>query len=182
MANLLSFVDALQKANSEAVAFYPKVALERGLETGLLSFVRENGDLAGYLYRSRPRIGADLRIWQAVVEYDVRRRHLGEALVSEYLDEARAAGAVSVTLRCRSSIDANLFWEEQGFSCVSVEPGGKKRAADINVWRIALGGDPPEAVEVSTKPNDQRAYRALRRAGFEFPSRFSREGRALAKF
>lgn len=177
MPNVLAFVDALQRANSETVAFYPKVALERGLESQLLSFAYENGDLAGYMYRSRPRPSADLKIWQAVIDYDVRRRHLGEAMVEDYLAEARLAGANSVTLRCRSSIEANDFWRALDFICVGVEPGGKRRGADINLWRYGLEDSlalvPPTGAP-SNKKNDRSEYLALRKSGFEFPSAFSR--------
>ena len=173
--NHLAYIDDLQRVNSEFVSFYPKIALERGIDQGLVDVGFENGDPCGYIYRTRPGIGKVLRIWQAVIDYDLRRQRVGTEMISRYIEQARASGAAAIELRCRSSIPANAFWQALGFTCVNVGQGGLKRAADINTWRLDLWPSLfSTSLEPSTKSDDQRAYRTLKQTGFVFPSRFSR--------
>lgn len=134
----VQFLDHLQKKNSEEVAFYPRVALERGVEGGLVTVAWERGQPAGYLYRSRPVPGGTVRIWQAVIEYDLRRNRFGTAMVQDLILNATTAGALAIQLRCRSSIEANVFWKTMGLYCIAVTPGGVRRDADINTWRMDL--------------------------------------------
>jgi hypothetical protein len=170
-----SFLDALQRQALDEVAFYPRSALERGLERGEIVTSFENGEPCGYLWHGPARGGRDLVIYQAVVHYDLRRRHHGLAMLARVAALALSAGSQGVRCRCRSSIPANDFWQAAGFRCIRTMPGGKRRGADINVWRLAIQ---PEAfalwVPASARP-ETRGYVA----GAHNGSRWNRRARAL---
>lgn len=72
------------------------------------------------------------------IEYDARRKLYGAALVVAMEDEARLASSRSLTLRCGFDLDANQFWKEMGYGCVSHKTGGVRRMRTINVWRKSL--------------------------------------------
>ena len=131
----LRYVMALQRANRESVGGLPEPALSERLGRGTLMLAELNGDPCGYLmYDVR---GGVLRLPQACIQYDARRRTYGEALwiavlkANPDITEAR--------LRCAADIDSNLFWQQMGFSCVGVVQGGARRGRLINCWQQWFG-------------------------------------------
>lgn len=130
----LAYVVALQKRNHEALGFIPRAALAEKIDLGRIWLATENGDPAGYLHHGSLAV-PEVRIFQAAVQYDARRRHLGLSLVADLVARARAAGARGVSLRCLDFLDANDFWTAAGFELIAREPGGR---GTLNVWGKAL--------------------------------------------
>ncbi len=131
----LSYLVALQKKFHYELGFLPREALASKIERGAVWLARENGEPAGYLCHgsfARPEI----RIFQAAIQYDARRRHLGLSLVADLVARARQAGAAGISLRCLNDLDANGFWRAAGFRHSATEPGAK---APLNVWTLRLG-------------------------------------------
>lgn len=172
----LTYLDHLQKANKEYLAFYPLDRLERELTAGHIITCQENGEPAGYLWHGSVQHGRDVTIHQACVDYGARRRHLGFGMVRDLITLARAGGGTGLRLRCRSSIEANEFWQAIGFYCVNVTAGGIRRGAMLNHYRMDLAAPlfVVETIAPSSQANDQREYRALRAAGVAMRSRFGR--------
>ena len=126
----LSYVVHLQKRHAGALGFIPRVALREKIDLGRVWLARENGQPAGFLHHgslARPEV----RIFQAAIQYDARRRHMGLALVNDLVRRAAGAGAAGVSLRCLSFLDANEFWRAAGFRLLATEPGAK---GTLNVW------------------------------------------------
>lgn len=133
----LAYVVALQKRNGEALGFIPRAALAEKIDLGRIWLARENGDPAGFLHHGSLAV-PEVRVFQAAVQYDARRRHLGLALVADLVARARAAGGRAVSLRCLDFLDANDFWTAAGFSLVAREPGAR---GTLNVWGRVLGDE-----------------------------------------
>lgn len=173
------YLDKLMRQNADDLAFYPLTTLAKALEDGHVIGCEENGEPAGYLWFGAVRSGYDTVIYQAAVDYDSRRRHLGFGMVEKLMTLCRSAGSTGIRLKCASSAESNEFWSAIGFVCSSVKPGGIKRGRDINVWRaeIIQGLWTPQtfAIEPSNKPIDLRAYQKQVAAGVKMPSRFSRK-------
>lgn len=171
----LVYVDHLQRQNAEDLAFYPLGTLERALEAGHVLSCSENDEPAGYLWFGALRAGRDVTIYQAAVDYDARRRHLGFGMVAELHALAVAAGSTGIRLKCASSADSNEFWIAAGFYCTAVQSGGRKRARDLNCYRTDIQpGFFQLSVTPSSKPSDLTTYNREKRAGVLMPSRFSR--------
>ncbi len=172
----LSYIDDLQRRNSSVLAFYPHAALERALAAGQILLAEENGEPAGYLWHGPARPGRDVVVYQACIDYELRRQHLGYSLVANLIALGQAAGATGIRLRCASSAEANAFWQAAGFYVTAVVPGGVRRGRLINCYRTDISATlftlPP--VEAATSTGDWKAYRRLRRDGARLPSRFSR--------
>ena len=134
--DFLTFVDKLQRANAEALSFYPKQVFERELDKSRLFLGLLNGQPCGYIY-----MGAQsdhVKCHQVCIQYDARLRHYGAALVSAMEEYANEGKATSVSLRCGFDLDANSFWKSLGYECVNIVDGGVRRMRKINVWRKQL--------------------------------------------
>jgi hypothetical protein len=93
-----------------------------------------NDDPVGYLlYDLAPD---RLRIPQACIQYDARRRKHGEALVAALMQANPDVSEIS--LRCAADLEANVFWRDMGFTCVATLPGGRRRGRTINAWTMWL--------------------------------------------
>ena len=179
----LNYVDKLQRENALELAFFPLDALRRAREAGSIIGVSENGQWAGYLWHGALRPNRDVVIYQACIDYDARRQHLGHAMVRELMGRSTAASATGVRLRCASTSDSNQFWQAIGFYCTGVRQGGKSRQRDINEWRTDIQpGFFILSVEPSDRPMDRRAFYASLRTeeGSGLLSRFAHPARVKA--
>ena len=173
---ILAYIDKLQKANADDLAFYPLTTLEKALEARQVLTAYENGEPCGYLWFGAVRMGMPVTIYQACIDYQARRRTHGHAVVRQLIELAQARGATAIRLKCASSADSNSFWQEIGFTCTRVTKGGIKRGRMLNHWYSPISASfwTPEAVSPSALPIDLTAYNAAKRAGDVMPSRFSR--------
>ncbi len=130
----LPYVMSLMRANRESVGGLPKPAIAERLVRGTALLARLNDDPCGYLIWDLRN--ERLRMIQACIQYDARRRKYGEMLVAtlfaahSHIDEA--------VLRCAADLEANVFWRDMGFTCVATSPGGKRRGRTINTWVMWL--------------------------------------------
>jgi len=129
------FVMSLMRSNRESVGGLPRPAIEERLARGTLLLGLLNDEPAGYLMWD---ISAGLlRIPQACIQYDARRRRYGEALVARMLGDNPTAQ--EIRLRCAADVDANLFWRDMGFTCVGTVQGGRRRGRLLNCWQRWVG-------------------------------------------
>ena len=175
-STLGAYIDKLQRENAEDLAFYPRSTLEEAISSGHVLFGYENGSPAGYLWFGSVRTMRDVIVYQACIDYELRRRHIGHSMVRELITLARVAGASGIRLKCASSADSNSFWKSIGFYCTRVTSGGIKRGRDVNHYRTDIQSTLITAgtVQASDKPIDLRPYQAMKRDGVPMPSRFSR--------
>lgn len=155
----LLYIDDLQKKNAEELAFYPKAAFEREIQTKRILLARYNNEPCGYLYHGA--FDTTCKIHQACIQYDLRGYLYGAELVRFFVSLCRAANVSSITLRCGSDIAANGFWEAMGFYCEAITPGGVRRMRDINCWRydINAGLFEPTILAPSSKEQDASIWR-----------------------
>ena len=176
MSSLLTYIDHLQRQWSDELAFYPISALEKAVRSNRIITCEENGESAGYLWHGSVRPGRDVVMYQACVDYESQRRHLGWGMVSGLITMAKAGGATGMRCRVASSNESNEFWRLIGFYCTKVSQGGVKRGRKINHWRTDIQKPLFRVDEEipSTVPIDLRSYRKDKRNGVDMPNRWSR--------
>jgi hypothetical protein len=126
------YVMSLMRGNRESVGGLPAPAVRDRINAGTLLMGELNGDPMGYLlYDYTDDI---LRIPQACIQYDARRRKYGEALMGQLLRDY--PDAREIRLRCAADLEANLFWRDLGFTCVGTSDGGRRRGRKINAWQM----------------------------------------------
>jgi len=176
MDSLLTYIDHLQRQWSDELAFYPLATLEKAIMNNRVITCEDNGEYAGYLWHGSIRPGRDLVMYQACVDYESQRRHLGWGMVSELMEVARIGGATGMRCRVASSNESNEFWRLIGFYCTNVTQGGVKRGRKINHWRTDIQKPlfTVEEVTPSTTLIDTRSYQKGKRNGVNMPNRWSR--------
>lgn len=144
----LLYVMSLMRANRESVGGLPAPAVSERIQRGTLKLGEINGEPAGYLlYDYRDGV---LRIPQACIQYDARRRKYGEALVADLLRSYPEAE--EIRLRCAADLEANLFWRDMGFTCVGTANGGRRRGRRINSWAMWLKPRLLALSEIAVRP------------------------------
>ena len=130
----LTYVMSLMRANRESVGGLPQPAVLERIGRGTLLLALVNDDPVGYLlYDARSGV---VRIPQACIQYDARRRKYAEALIGALL--ALHADAEEIQLRCAADLEANIFWRDMGFVCLGTTQGGRRRGRKINYWTLWL--------------------------------------------
>lgn len=130
----LPYLVSLMRANRESVGGLPEVAIMERLMRGTILVAEINQDPVGYLlYDLRD---GHLRIPQACIQYDARRRRYGEALLTSLF--SAHPDIEDVSLRCAADLEANIFWRDMGFTCVGTVKGGSRRGRTINCWTLWL--------------------------------------------
>lgn len=128
------YLMSLMRANRESVGGLPEPAMRERVERGTVLLASINDDPVGYiLYDHRD---GRIRIPQACIQYDARRRRYGVALVNALLQKHPDVDEVS--LRCAADLEANIFWRDMGFTCTGARPGGRRRGRTINCWALWL--------------------------------------------
>ncbi len=131
----VKYVMSLMRKNRESVGGLPQPAVIERLHLGTVLIAREDVDPVGYVMYDRS--GGVVRIPQACIQYDARRRKFGEALLAALL-RIEGVGLDEVRVRCAADLEANVFWRDMGFSCVGSCPGGARRGRTINAWQMWL--------------------------------------------
>ena len=125
-----SLVDKLQKENSFAVGFIQDTIWEKYVWGGERNFVvlicEKNNDPVGYILIT-PGHGAMTyaKIQQIVVRSDARRLDYGTALLTVARDFCETFSLRDFTLRCRTDLESNYFWQALGLC--SMERGKKEK-------------------------------------------------------
>lgn len=119
-------IDALRRAEQEAVGFLPLSRYEREVESRrrTLWVLSENGDVVAYLLWTRGWPVATVQ--QLVVRDDARRIQRATALVDRVRAEMLRQHRYGVTCRVRADLAAVLFWRALGFREVRREASGRR--------------------------------------------------------
>ncbi len=147
--NDMKLIDKLQKENSYAVGFIQKTIWENYVFGGERNFVvlicEANNDAVGYVLITPARGSYKYaKIQQIAIRNDARRLHYGKALIDVCRQFCEKFGRLGFTLRCRTDLESNKFWENIGFTKYGVWEKGKvnhvgfKASNDINLWSIDL--------------------------------------------
>jgi ribosomal protein S18 acetylase RimI-like enzyme len=131
----VKYADDLAKKNSEALSFIPRPQLENYARRGRLLVAHENGDPCGFLIHGN---GPVIKIYQACVQYDARRREHGLEMVRRLVEKAIAQQATYISLWCADDLDSNSFWRDAGFHFAGQRPGGARRHRIHNRWVMPL--------------------------------------------
>ena len=177
-ADDLTYIDYLQKKNAEQLSFYPKQVYEREIPNFRIWIAWLNNEPCGYIYHGA--IGGQLRIHQACIQYDLRGKLYGAALIGDLMNRIEGQNVTHITLRCGSDIEANGFWRSMGFYCQHVSQGGVRRMRDINNWRFDISAQLFD-IEVNASEKKQDASVWRKRDKTVKISQFSR-GDKIAKY
>lgn len=131
MTDPVQYAVDLAKKNYAAVSFIPQPRLEEYQKRGQLLIATENDEACGFLVYGNG--WPTLKIYQACVQYDARRRQAGLEMV-ERLKKIAIAEDRDISLWCAQDLEANAFWEAAGFTLSATRKGGAYRGRVHNGW------------------------------------------------
>jgi len=145
----LLIIDKLLKENINAVGFIPKTYFEKAVWNGeknaIVLICEANADPVGYVYITPGKNFGYAKIQQIAVRNDARRLQYGTALISVCKKFCKKFYRNGFTLRCRTDLESNFFWESLGFKKYGVWEKGRYNpmsrliaSDDINLWKIEL--------------------------------------------
>lgn len=125
-------------ADSEraALGFIPEAAYPQAAASGkLLIAVLESDDsltFAGHLLFGG--IFPNIRVFQIYVVPMHRRHRVASLLIQTLIKDSEDQGYLSISAKVASDlIDANAFWQREGFSILRSKPGGISRGRTLNI-------------------------------------------------
>jgi len=124
-----------EERKNESLGFFPLQTFERELSRDRIWVALYNGQPLGYIYFGAMIPGRDVKIFQACLEFDMRKQTYGRVLVNALLKVAQASGCRGLSLRCGFDLEANEFWKAMGFYVTAHVQGGLRRNRVLNVWR-----------------------------------------------
>jgi ribosomal protein S18 acetylase RimI-like enzyme len=161
----LRYVVDLARKNSDALSFIPEPRLEEYERAGQILTSSENDEPCGFLVFGAGR--EVMRVYQACIQYDSRRRDHGLALVRRLVDIASRRGVQGISLWCANDLESNDFWRAAGFTFAGQREGGRTRGRLHNRWVMSiapdLGLDAPTAQGIVSPPFVDKAPRRGRK-------------------
>lgn len=136
MDAVLKYVSSLARNHCEEIGFIPLPTLEHYARQGQLWVETENDDLCGFLVFGNGR--RTLKIYQACIQYDARRREHGLRLMQRLIIHAQVMGFDAISCWCADDLDANEFWRACGFRWTRQREGGRARGRKHNLWVLWL--------------------------------------------
>lgn len=136
----VKYVIKLADENKFELGFIPHYRYYDYYRQGKILIEYENNEPCGFfLFNKRDDV---IKIYQACVEFDLRRLKHGENLLNKLIFKAKQSGAKIISLYCMDILEANLFWQACGFKfCCKRQGGGDKKVLH-NHWILFL--DEPE--------------------------------------
>jgi len=129
---LIKYVIKLADENKFELGFIPHHRYEHYFRQGKIIMEFENGEPCGFfLFNRRDEV---IKVYQACVEYDLRRLRHGENLLRKMIFKAKKEGAKIISLYCMDILEANLFWKACGFQFCCKRAGGNEKKVSHNHW------------------------------------------------
>ncbi len=125
--NDLLNIDALRRANQEAVGFVPFSKFQWHIENrpGTICVLLENDEVASYIYWTT---GIPVsKIQHLVTSEECRGKGYGKQLLNYAIELMRVPNRYGVACRCRVNLpEAVKFWIACGFEVIREEKSGKR--------------------------------------------------------
>jgi GNAT superfamily N-acetyltransferase len=139
VAPLLGQICAVADSNREIFGFLPRTAYEDLATRGQLWAVTDgDGQLLGYLLFGSGKSRSS--VFQLYVNAASRGQGIGSFLISELKTYALTRRFQTISARVAADLEANRFWEREGFRVLRQLPGGETTGRLINVRVYELAG------------------------------------------
>jgi hypothetical protein len=161
----LPFIDALQLKHGRELGFLTREALEAYVLAKVVVLASLNDEPCGYVL-GRSNSQSELHgahIVQACVQYDARHFDAGCAMVERFASRLND-NCRYIRLWCASDLEANFFWEFNGFEAQAWREGSKKTGRFHFLWKKRLCSEEvPDGFNVpsSSLPGSFRERRAV---------------------
>ena len=124
----------LADAHKHELGFVLRPALARSITRGEVLVAENNTGLIGFV-EYHHRQDEQTTLYHIIVAPDYRRQGIGQRLIEQLADEARAADKKVIALKCPTTLPANDFYVCTGWLLAGSEPG---KCRPLNLWQLVL--------------------------------------------
>ncbi len=128
-------IKTLADANRHIFGFVTRAAFHDAIQTRTL-IVATRGDLVvGFLRYHHRKRDHQTTLYDICVSELERGKNVGQRMLHTLIDDCRNLNRIEILLKCPSYLEANAFYEKNGFCRIDVVDGKRQR---LNVWRLDL--------------------------------------------
>lgn len=150
---LVAEVSRAADSDKEALGFLPQTVFVEAAEQGKLWVAVAGSHYAGHMLFTR-RFPV-IQIFQVFVLPQFRRRGVGRIMLNQLVHDAESQSYLIVNAKVADDLEANRFWEAQGFFVVRPIPGGTARNRKILLRERRLNTPSLfDLLEASASPKD----------------------------
>ncbi len=128
-------IKVLADANRHIFGFVTRGAFYDALQTGTLIVAMRGEKVVGFLRYHHRKRDLQTTLYDICVAESERGRNLGRSMLTLLIDECVSTNRTVILLKCPSHLEANTFYEKNGFCCNGSLVGKRQR---LNIWRLDL--------------------------------------------
>lgn len=131
----LAQVKRLVDANRHIFGFIVSSAFHEALETRTLIVASRGEDVVGFLRYYHRKRDLQTTLYDICVAQAERGKSIGQRMVAALIDDCHMCKRATIVLKCPSHLEANTFYEKNGFCCIDSVIGKRQQ---LNVWQLDL--------------------------------------------
>lgn len=128
-------IKGLVDANRHVFGFVVRSAFYDALETRTLIVANRGENVIGFLRYHHRKRDLQTTLYDICVAKPERGKNIGRGMMAVLIDDCHNFKRAAILLKCPSHLEANTFYEKNGFCCIDSAIGKRQK---LNVWRLDL--------------------------------------------
>lgn len=128
-------IKGLADANRHIFGFVTRGAFYDALQAGTLIVATRGEEVVGFLRYHHRKRDLQTTLYDICVAETERGKYLGWSMLMLLIEDCLRFNRVVILLKCPSHLEANTFYEKNGFCCNGSLVGKRQR---LNIWRLDL--------------------------------------------
>src|SRR5260370_12155338 len=128
-------IKTLTDANRHIFGFVTRGAFYDALQAGTLIVAMRGVEVVGFLRYHHRKRDLQTTLYDICVAEPERGKSLGQSMLTMLIEDCRSSNRNVILLKCLSRLEANAFYEKNGFCCIGSLVGKRQ---SLNVWRLDL--------------------------------------------
>lgn len=128
-------IKRLADANRHIFGFVVKSAFYDAIENRTLIVARRGEEIVGFLRYYHRKRDLQTTLYDICVAKSERGKNIGQNMMALLIEDCFYLKRAAILLKCPSHLEANAFYEKNGFCCIDSLPGKRQK---LNVWCLDL--------------------------------------------
>jgi GNAT superfamily N-acetyltransferase len=128
-------IKGLVDANRHVFGFVVRSVFYDALETKTLIVAERGEKVIGFIRYHHRKRDLQTTLYDICVAKSERGKNIGQGMMAVLIEDCRNFKRTTILLKCPSHLEANTFYEKNGFCCIDSVIGKRQK---LNVWRLDL--------------------------------------------
>lgn len=125
----------LADANRHIFGFIIRSSFYDALQSGTLIVASRGEEVIGFLRYHHRKRDLQTTLYDICVAKSERGKNVGQYMLAALIEDCHNFKRAAILLKCPSHLEANAFYEKNGFCCIDSLIGKRQK---LNVWRLDL--------------------------------------------